>query len=937
MRLRRVFFLICILLIVLLGSAQRVRSVAICRGSLTYSIAKCVNNFITQEYTCATQSEKQYCGWSSNRCESAFVTNPFCQISIDKKTCISFNHQGDRGSSGCSITWSAPTPTPTSGGTSTPSPTPSTGGIGLVDAPPSNYFCADWCTNAGDACPAGCSGASGVCSNGGSCCSCSTVNVDQNPRCTDGGVVRFGDGRRCGYLCPGNAGNCVGNASWTGGQKQSPDGNWVGGGSSCSAPNENYDACMLRAAQQCCDGPPYGKCEVSIEMSTSAPMVSEKVDLKVNKLFSEVGWNNVGLLHDGSPVGLQLGGTSADYISSITAGNAGVHSLQFSINSGYDRCNVVPYTAYQRPSCAISVNGSAVTAGQTINVLQGSTVSLAATGSIGSTETGIRLSPTTPQNAWLTAPYRPNGVSTVGLNWTAQPMNGVSSFYAVCNNINPAGICSGNPWCESGTCYTSTGEQYLDCGTGVNDKDKVILTVLPVNLACNASCVSSQQCGGGFVCTGTATVPGFCRNNACKNETDCACAGGISGILFDATQNTCMDAITSPPVTGVQIQAVNTADTSKVYTSVVSNSNGEFSITNMPVPGTYQVSVLPAGLSALGYVSSPRYVCKSSVISLTSADSGKIIAGNDFGFWQSVPSWFQVMGGNILAEQRSGIAISTDIPESCVSASCAPRSLLAKSRSSVSESSGYASVGQGGNLSTNGNSSYPYTYLREASAQAFSSRVRGASVVKHTYTQLYQRYGLGSTPTALANTNISAYRGDLQNISTHLPANPERQAYYSSGDVTILQPWTVKSGQSLVIFVNGSLTVKNTITVETGGFLAFVTKGNILFSNSVSTTNEASVSPLVSGVFVSDGTITVASNGPKGSNPKDDKFIGSGTFVGWTGIELNRDYRAGTTDIASTLRTYDNPSELFIERPDFALLLPEKMKQPLLDWHEIAP
>jgi len=59
-------------------------------------------------------------------------------------------------------------------------------------------------------------------------------------------------------------------------------------------------------------------------------------------------------------------------------------------------------------------------------------------------------------------------------------------------------------------------------------------------------------------------------------------------------------------------------------------------------------------------------------------------------------------------------------------------------------------------------------------------------------------------------------------------------------------------------------------------------------------------------------------------------------FVGWKGIDLQRSY-SHPTDVALTERNYYQPTELFIDRPDFALNMPTQMLRSQIDWREVAP
>ncbi len=80
--------------------------------------------------------------------------------------------------------------------------------------------------------------------------------------------------------------------------------------------------------------------------------------------------------------------------------------------------------------------------------------------------------------------------------------------------------------------------------------------------------------------------------------------------------------------------------------------------------------------------------------------------------------------------------------------------------------------------------------------------------------------------------------------------------------------------------------------------------------------------PAVEGVYIADRIIIQG-----GLSGGDKKFVGAGTFVGWSGVTLGRSF-------ADPLANDTNPSELFIFRPDFVQNVPERMTRPLYTWQE---
>jgi hypothetical protein len=166
-----------------------------------------------------------------------------------------------------------------------------------------------------------------------------------------------------------------------------------------------------------------------------------------------------------------------------------------------------------------------------------------------------------------------------------------------------------------------------------------------------------------------------------------------------------------------------------------------------------------------------------------------------------------------------------------------------------------------------------------------------------------------------------------------------------SGNLSIdeTNPWYLGNEEQIVVFVDGNLTLNDTTggenrltTVATGGdgFLMFIISGNMTITSQVGYDNiyaQASAPDIanVEGVFVTDGIFTV--EGVTGVT--DKKFIGAGTFVGWSGVDLQRSFADGT------LPNLDNnaPAESFIFRPDFIINAPRSIKSSQQTWREIAP
>ena len=147
------------------------------------------------------------------------------------------------------------------------------------------------------------------------------------------------------------------------------------------------------------------------------------------------------------------------------------------------------------------------------------------------------------------------------------------------------------------------------------------------------------------------------------------------------------------------------------------------------------------------------------------------------------------------------------------------------------------------------------------------------------------------------------------------PASLPNSYYYTPNDLTISESWNVTSGEMIVIFVEHNLyledifNVGNLINVEKGGLLLFVVRGDILIDESVGNSDPTLTTPNLAGLYVADGWIRV--NSDEDANTQDKRFIGEGSFIGHSGVDLNRSFAPNS---AVNLTT---PAETFRFRPDF--------------------
>lgn len=278
-------------------------------------------------------------------------------------------------------------------------------------------------------------------------------------------------------------------------------------------------------------------------------------------------------------------------------------------------------------------------------------------------------------------------------------------------------------------------------------------------------------------------------------------------------------------------------------------------------------------------------------------------------------AWWQTVNGSVYAQSQSGSGIMSPIFKGlCVLPVCIPL-LNAPNQTLNPLSEGIAFTG-GSDIDTNG-----FTNTNQVEAIGTS-----VTRIHENYAFFYRRSRLGLFPENV----FSGQANDAQK-----PTGDD-VAYFHDGDVVIQSPWQIEADESYVIFIDGNLTIHDTgkvnqlITVESGGFLAFILTGNITISEDVGNEDLSDTTSNIEGVYIADGIITVESRGE--SNGGDDRFVGAGTFVGWDGVELNRNFSDGGE---RKQENADKPVETFIYRPDFVLNTPAIMKSPHRIWQEV--
>jgi hypothetical protein len=287
--------------------------------------------------------------------------------------------------------------------------------------------------------------------------------------------------------------------------------------------------------------------------------------------------------------------------------------------------------------------------------------------------------------------------------------------------------------------------------------------------------------------------------------------------------------------------------------------------------------------------------------------------------------WFQAIGGSVAAFGAEGVVINDPIPSSTCTGSCKPY-LLTRNGTTAS-SSGLLLTG-GGSADLSAETGQQTLQVDEDDTRRVG--IVNAKIAQQNYEYFYKLYKFPPSPAS----DFGSGAPDAAK-PTGAPVNANVNAYYHGGDLTIQDPWQVDALESRVIFVDGDLNLKNTVLVAPTGFLAFFVSGDIIIDANLGHTDPTaptSGNSIVEGVYVANGRLLLPSRGEDAGG--DYKFVGEGTFVGWGGVELDRNYADTAT---RGLLNNTNPAEVFRYRPDFLVRSPQELKVARTEWREVAP
>ena len=410
------------------------------------------------------------------------------------------------------------------------------------------------------------------------------------------------------------------------------------------------------------------------------------------------------------------------------------------------------------------------------------------------------------------------------------------------------------------------------------------------NPVCNAPlCGQANGCGGN--CSNGDNVWSSCnasyqRTNACVGTE--TCKGTVSGTVFDSTGGSCSSPTGGVAGVSVSVKAGGTpAAGCSLSGSSVTAGSGNYALANLCAPAIYLMTIdAPAG-----WVDTPAAYCDGG-LSATLTSQGQVV-DKDFGLARIHDSWLQVQDGDVYAAGK----ILNPIPPTCQGA--------CKAQFILDGAGGDPGVAGYGGISAN---------FGEGEVSSAGWLVNAAYAGK--------RYGFEFWRT---HWNVSSQAdSDWSGVELNNAAKPtsppiHAKVYYADADMIIANSsWQVAGGEKIAVLVRGDLTIKAKISVAEGGFLVFAVQGDIKIDPTV---NSEDGQGAVEGIYIADGEIKTGT--------ANTKLILEGTFVGWQGVTLGRDF--------ATVRNNTEAVEVFVYRPDIVAAAPKYMRRPSLSWEEVAP
>ena len=396
--------------------------------------------------------------------------------------------------------------------------------------------------------------------------------------------------------------------------------------------------------------------------------------------------------------------------------------------------------------------------------------------------------------------------------------------------------------------------------------------------------------------------------------------------------------------------------------------NGQYSVNFLPFSPPMWGKMITTRLQIQNSDLSQAYVCAACnreslfVCRAGGLAGGSYIPQSNLNFYVQLvnlanDAWWQLWGGNAYGKQ----GVSSTVPFSCGSDPDCKRTMIAN-LAGISNSAGVP-ISQGAVTEANG-SFYSENDIAPGDGSVGNPK---ANTISTGFTPPIENYSYFLNNVDIAIPATAANPSSITQISSNISSATEFQAAFDSNysvqgtDKVVWVPnsltinlgnpsggkWSVPAGEKWIVFVPGNLTFtgptdhsagaqETLIQVANGGFLAFIVQGDITFDENIGygfdddTLLDTYNTPIVEGVFIASDELIIKSKG--GSTPGDYKFVGAGTFVGWTNVRLERDFDNGAT----RKQLHNNsPTELFIYRPDFMSNAPAFLYKPRMSWKEV--
>ena len=485
----------------------------------------------------------------------------------------------------------------------------------------------------------------------------------------------------------------------------------------------------------------------------------------------------------------------------------------------------------------------------------------------------------------LTYNWTPLAADSV-VSWKIRANNGAESATSVTRTVCAEGFDASNPayvsvWTPA--CGSQTRTCTEDCGT--DDCAPIALTncqhcapTISLWSTCNSSHKQTRTC---------TENDGLCDGDDCADvviERDCI--GTITGTLFDASDvsDSCTPGEMAASAKYVNqpfsINGLNWPIISASAPTVTTNASGVYS-------QSVYASTLPANyvfdytdLFNSGLAAGVKTECGVSMVAVTGNETNDQVVTKNTGFWRVYGGWWQAVGGNVYAE--TGL-------KSYIPASVLPLTNQKLILADADGRTGVLSHGfswAGSELGTNPNVAVSSSLWR----------------IESLYEGLRYDYDFYKT-----RMDIFASTPWTGGGISYNDGGTGYQIFKGSGDLG-LSATTLTAGQKAILLVDGSVSVNGDLVVPDGAFLGVIAKNGITFGAGVDTAQ---------GWFVAE-IISVSCNETAGvCNQTDTQFDGQGSFVGWSGISLNRDMYTGNNTA---------PSEKFTYRADMYINAPAPMK-----------